>query len=139
VKTLNHIKIYNPVFNLVNNCCICSPCCMMSSVEMAALHLNMNYICNKLFIYCLLNLINTQNHQIRPYTPWMKQNYKKIINIDYYCFLPSMNHFRLMKIQYICQLFCSICFIRLLIPIFYIPCFLQLSCIYTKGGSNHLL
>ncbi len=36
----------------------------------------------------------------------MKQNYKKTINIYYYYFLPSMNHFRFMRIQYICQLFC---------------------------------
>jgi len=39
---------------------------MMSSVEMAALHFNMNYIYNKLFLYCLLNPINIQNHQIKP-------------------------------------------------------------------------
>jgi hypothetical protein len=31
-------------------------------------------------------------------TPWMKQNYKKIINIDYYYFLPSMNHSKFMEI-----------------------------------------
>jgi hypothetical protein len=31
-------------------------------------------------------------------TPWMKQNYKKIIKISYYYFLPSMNHSRFMKI-----------------------------------------
>jgi hypothetical protein len=31
-------------------------------------------------------------------TPWVKCN-KKIINIAYYCFLPSMNHSRFMKIQ----------------------------------------
>jgi hypothetical protein len=30
-------------------------------------------------------------------TPWMKYN-KKTINIAYYCFLPSMNHSRFMKI-----------------------------------------
>jgi hypothetical protein len=30
-------------------------------------------------------------------TPWMKCN-KKTINIGYYCFLPSMNHSRFMKI-----------------------------------------
>jgi hypothetical protein len=41
--------------------------------------------------------INKLNHN----TPWMKYN-KKIINITYYCFLPSMNHFRFMKIQNIC-------------------------------------
>jgi hypothetical protein len=40
--------------------------------------------------------------KLNPNTPWMKQNYKIIINIDYYCFLPSMNHFRFMDIQYIC-------------------------------------
>jgi len=63
-------------------------------------------------------------------THWMKCN-KKIINIVYYCFLPSMNHFRFMKIQNICQLFCPTCFIGLSILISYIPCHLQLSCIYT--------
>jgi hypothetical protein len=29
--------------------------------------------------------------KLNPNTPWMKQNYKKTINIDYYSFLPSMN------------------------------------------------
>jgi hypothetical protein len=38
-----------------------------------------------------------------------------------------MNHFRFMKIQSIYQLFCSTCFTRLSIPIFYIPCRFQLS------------
>jgi hypothetical protein len=71
-------------------------------------------------------------------TPWMKYN-KKTINIDYYCFLPSMNHSRFMKIQNIRQLFCPTCFIRLSIPIFDIPCRLELSCIYTTGGSDHPL
>jgi hypothetical protein len=66
-------------------------------------------------------------------TPWMKQNYKKPINIDYYCFLPSMNHSKFMKIQYICQLFYSFCFTKLSIPIFNIPCHLQSSCIYNNG------
>jgi hypothetical protein len=31
-------------------------------------------------------------------------------NNDYYVFLPSMNHFRFMEIQYIYQLLCLICF-----------------------------
>jgi hypothetical protein len=53
-------------------------------------------------------------------TPWMKYN-KIIINITYYCFLPSMNHSRFMKIQNIRQLFCPTCFIGLSIPIFDIP------------------
>jgi hypothetical protein len=36
--------------------------------------------------------------KLNPNTPWMKQNYKKTINIDYYYFLPSMNHHRFMEI-----------------------------------------
>jgi hypothetical protein len=36
--------------------------------------------------------------KLNPNTPWMKCN-KKIINIAYYYFLPSMNHSRFMKIQ----------------------------------------
>ncbi len=59
-KTLNHIIIYNLVFNSVNNWCICNPCYMMNDVEMVALHLNLNYICNKFFFCCFLNFINTQ-------------------------------------------------------------------------------
>ncbi len=39
--------------------------------------------------------------KLNPNTFWMKQSYKKTINIDYYYFLPSMNHFRFMEIQYI--------------------------------------
>jgi hypothetical protein len=76
--------------------------------------------------------------KLNPNTPWMKCN-KKIINIAFYCFLPSMNHSRFMKIQNICQLFCPTCFTGLSILIFYIPCRLQLSCIHTMGGSNHPL
>jgi hypothetical protein len=34
--------------------------------------------------------------KLNPNTPWMKYN-KKIINIAYYCFLPSMNHSKFMK------------------------------------------
>ncbi len=71
-------------------------------------------------------------------TPWMKYN-KRTINIAYYSFLPSMNHSRFMKIQNICQLFCPTCFTRLSIPNFDISCRLQLSCIYTTGGSDHPL
>ncbi len=77
--------------------------------------------------------------KLNPNPPWMKKNYKKTLNIDYCCFLPSMNHYRFMEIEYICQLFYSTCFIRLSIPIFNIPCHLQLLCIYKTGGSNHLL
>jgi len=54
-------------------------------------------------------------------TPWMKYN-KKTINIAYYSFLLSMNHFRFMKIQNICQLFCLTCFTGLSILNFDIPC-----------------
>jgi hypothetical protein len=39
--------------------------------------------------------------KLNPNTPWMKCN-RKTINIAYYCFLPSMNHSRFMKIQNIC-------------------------------------
>jgi hypothetical protein len=59
MKTVNHINIYNLMFSLVSNYYICSPCYMTSNVEMVTLHLNLNYICNKLFLCCLLNLINT--------------------------------------------------------------------------------
>ncbi len=31
----------------------------------------------------------------------MKQNYKKTININYYCFLPSLNHSKFMEIQFV--------------------------------------
>ncbi len=54
MKTLNHIIIYNPIFNLVSNCC------MMNNVYMAVLHFNLNCILTKLFLCCLLNFINTQ-------------------------------------------------------------------------------
>ncbi len=50
-----------------------------------------------------------------------------------------MNNFIFIKIQYIYQLFCLTCFTKHSIPIFDIPCHLQLLCIYTMGGSNHLL
>ncbi len=35
--------------------------------------------------------------KLKSKTLWMKNNYKNIINIDYYCFLPCMNHYRFMK------------------------------------------
>ncbi len=76
--------------------------------------------------------------KLNPNTPWMKCN-KKTINIANYCFLPSMNHSRFMKIQNICQLFCPTCFIGLSIPIFDIPCRLELSCICATGGSDNPL
>ncbi len=76
--------------------------------------------------------------KLNPNTPWMKCN-KKTINIVYYCFLPSMNHSRFMKIQNICQLLCPTCFTKLSISIFDIPCHFQLSCIYTMGELNHPL
>jgi hypothetical protein len=60
--------------------------------------------------------------KLNPKTPWMKQNYKKIININYYFFLLSMNHFKFMEIQYIYQLLCPTYFSGLSIPIFDIPC-----------------
>jgi hypothetical protein len=60
LETLNHIIIYNLVFNLVNNSCICSPSYMMSNVQMVVLHLNLNCIYNKLFLCYVLNPINTQ-------------------------------------------------------------------------------
>jgi hypothetical protein len=53
---------------------------------------------------------HTKTTKLNHNRPWMKQNYKKIINIYYYYFLPPMNHYRFMKIQYICQLFYLICF-----------------------------
>jgi hypothetical protein len=140
MKILNHINIYNLVFSSVSNCCICCPCCMTNNVEMAALHFNLNYICNKFFLCCLLNPINIKKTtKLNPNTPWMKQNYKKTIKINYYCFLPFMNHSRFMKIQYICQLFCPTCFFGLSILIFDIPYHLQSSCIYTTNGLNQLL
>jgi hypothetical protein len=61
--------------------------------------------------------------KLNPNTPWMKKIIKKK-NIDYCCFLPSMNHFRFMEIQYKCQLFCPTYFIGFSIPIFNIPCHL---------------
>ncbi len=76
--------------------------------------------------------------KLNPNTPCMKCN-KKTINIANYCFLPSMNHSRFMKIQNISQLFCLICFIGLSIPIFDIPCCLKLSCICAMGGSDNPL
>ncbi len=60
METLYHIIIYNPMFNSVRSCCICRPCYMTSNVQMAALHFNLNYIFNKLFFCCALNLINTK-------------------------------------------------------------------------------
>jgi len=63
-------------------------------------------------------------------------------NIDYYFFLPSMNHFRFIKfmeIQCNYQLLCPTHFRGLLILIFDIPCHLQSSCICRMGGLNHFL
>ncbi len=77
--------------------------------------------------------------KLNPNTPWMKCNKKTTINIAYDCFLPSMNHSRFMKIQNSCQLFSSTCFIGLSIPIFGIPCRLELPCIRATSGSNNPL
>jgi hypothetical protein len=139
VETLKHIIIYNPVFSLVNNCYIYNPCCMMSTVHMATLHLNLNYICNKLFFCYFLNPINTQKppNLTLTHLGWNKIIIKKKHWL--YCFLPSMNQFRFMEIQYICQLFCLICFTKHSSPIFNIPCHLQLSCICKTNESNILL
>ncbi len=60
METLNHIIIYNLVFSSVRNYCIYSCCYMTNNVQMATLHLNLNYICNKLFLCCALSFINTQ-------------------------------------------------------------------------------
>ncbi len=60
MEALNHIIIYNPVFSLISSCCIYNLCYMTSNVQMAALHLNLNSISNKLFLCCLMNPINTQ-------------------------------------------------------------------------------
>jgi len=135
VETLNHIIIYNLLLNLVSNCYIYNPFCMMSTVHMATLHLNLNYICNKLFFCYFLNPINTQK---TPNLTLTHLGWNKIITKKNY-FLPSMNQFRFMEIQYICQLFCLIYFTKLLSPIFDIPCHLQLSCICKTSGSNLLL
>jgi hypothetical protein len=62
-KTLNHITIYNVMFNFVNNLCICNPCYMTTNEQIAALHFNMNYICNIFFFCCVLNPISTQKPQ----------------------------------------------------------------------------
>ncbi len=43
METLNHIIIYNLVFSLVNNCCICNPCCMTNNVEMPTLCRNLSF------------------------------------------------------------------------------------------------
>jgi hypothetical protein len=61
----------------------------------------------------------------------MKHNFKKTTNIDYYIFLPSMNHSKFMEIQYNCQLLCIIRFNALSILIFDIPCHFQLLCLCT--------
>ncbi len=99
MKTLNHIIIYNPGFSSVNNYYICSPCCMTSNVQMMALHLNMDYICNKFFFLLFPKPYkHPETSKLNLNTLWMKQNYKKTINIDYYYFLPSMNHSRFMEI-----------------------------------------
>jgi hypothetical protein len=105
METLNHIIIYNVVFNSISNYRIYSLCCMTNNVQMAMLHLNMNYICNKLLLCCALNPTKHQKTtKLNPNTLWMKQNYKKTTNIDYYFFLPSMNHFKFIEIQYNYQL-----------------------------------
>ncbi len=54
METLNHIIIYNLVFSSINNCY------MTSSLQMAALHFNLNCICNRLFIFSAMNPIDTQ-------------------------------------------------------------------------------
>ncbi len=60
METLNHIIIYNGMFNLVSNCRIYNLCCIISNVQMATLHLNMNCIYNKILPLFCLNLINTK-------------------------------------------------------------------------------
>ncbi len=132
------------MFSSVCNCCIYSLCCMTSSVQMVAFTNGSVASQPELQLQQTLLVFGPEPYKhpkttkLNPNTPWMKCN-KNRINIVYYCFLPSMNHSRFMKIQNICQLFCPTCFIGLSIPIFYIPCRFQLSCIYTTGGSNHPL
>jgi hypothetical protein len=85
MEILNHIIIYNVVFSLVSSYCFYSLCCMMSNVQMAMLHLNMNYICIKLFLCCALNPINTQKPPNKPQNTLDERKLlKKTINIDYY-------------------------------------------------------
>jgi hypothetical protein len=60
METLNHITIYNVVFNSVSNYHLYNHCCMTSNVQMATLHFNINYSYNKVLFCCALNLINTQ-------------------------------------------------------------------------------
>jgi hypothetical protein len=54
----------------------------------------------KLHLQQTLPLLSPQPYKhpkttkLNPNTPWMKQNYKKTTNIEYYCFLLSMNHYR---------------------------------------------
>jgi hypothetical protein len=140
METLNHIIIYNVVFRSVSIYYIHSTCCMTSNVQMAMLHFNMNCICNKLLLCCALNPTkHPKTTKLNPNTPWMKQNYKKTTNIDCFYYLPSMNHFRFMEIQYSCQFYFSIRFSGLLILVFNIPCHLQLSCICKTCELDHLL
>jgi hypothetical protein len=59
VETLNHITIYNVLFSFVSNCRFYNLCCMTNNVQMVTLCLNTNCSCNKLFLCCALNPINT--------------------------------------------------------------------------------
>ncbi len=99
MENLNHIIIYNGVFSLLSSC-VCNPCNMTSSVHMAInvtfqleLHLQQT-----LPLLCLEPYKHPKTTKLNPNTPSMKQNYKKITNIDYYFFLLSMKHSRFMEI-----------------------------------------
>ncbi len=56
----NPYQYLQSMFSLVCSCFICSVCCMMNSVKMAPLHLNLNCICNKQGLCLVLHPVNTQ-------------------------------------------------------------------------------
>ncbi len=68
------------------------------------------YLQQTLPLLCLKPYKHPKTTKSNPDMLSMKQNYKKTTNNDYYFFLPCMNHFRFMEIQYIFQLLCPICF-----------------------------
>jgi hypothetical protein len=56
-------------------------CCNSTWIVVAT---NFFLLCPKFYEHAKITKLN-------PNTPWMKQNYNKTTNIDYYYFLPSMN------------------------------------------------
>jgi hypothetical protein len=103
------------------------------------LHFNMNYICNKLFLCCALNPINTQKPPNQTLTcfQWNKIIKKQQIMIIIFSYLVwiILDSWKSNTSFNYCVQFVLMDFD----PNFDIPCHLQSSCICKTSGSNHLL